>query len=45
MTTEEARKILRELDEKTLQRLKAKAEWEGMTLTGVLKEWGDPREW
>lgn len=27
------------------ERLKAKSKWEGMTLYGVLREWGDPRQW
>ena len=25
--------------------LKTKAQWEHMSLYGVLKEWGDPRKW
>lgn len=32
-------------DSNAYQRLKDKAKWEHMTLYGVLKEWGDPREW
>ena len=32
-------------DSEAYQRLKDKARWESMTLYGILKEWGDPREW
>lgn len=27
------------------ERLKAKARWEGMSLSAILREWGDPRTW
>ena len=32
-------------DSVAYERLKAKCRWEGMTLYGVLREWGDPRLW
>ena len=45
--TEEDINLMNEIkqDPKAYQRLKDKAKWEHMTLYGVLKEWGDPREW
>jgi hypothetical protein len=32
-------------DRVVYERLKAKCGWEGMTAYGVLREWGDPRDW
>lgn len=32
-------------DPAALWRLRQKARWEGMSLYGVLSEWGDPRTW
>ena len=45
--TEEDINLMNEIkqDPKAYQRLKDKAKWEHITLYGVLKEWGDPREW
>ena len=38
-------KELREEAGEAEQRLKDKCKWEHMTRTGVLIDWGDPREW
>jgi hypothetical protein len=27
------------------QKLKAKCQWDGMSRTAVIREWGDPRSW
>ncbi len=45
--TKEDKLLMEEIrkDPKAYQKLKDKAKWEHMTLYGVLKEWGDPREW
>ena len=45
--TQEDKDLMNEIkqDPEAYQRLKNKAKWEHMTLYGVLKEWGDPREW
>jgi len=48
-TTLISQRTLRILDEvrkaggQPWERLKAKAQWEHMSLTAVIKEWGDPR--
>ena len=45
--TDEDKELMDEIknDPKAYQRLKDKANWEAMSLYGVLKEWGDPRKW
>jgi hypothetical protein len=45
--TEEDKLLMEEIrkNPKAYQKLKDKAKWEHMTTYGVLKEWGDPREW
>lgn len=47
MTDEELKELLEEIkkDELAFELLKAKAEWEGMTLLNTLYEWSDPRTW
>lgn len=47
LITDKEKKLFEEIskDEKAFALLRDKAEWEGMSLYGVLYEWGDPREW
>jgi len=39
--------ILQEVkkDSEAWERLQSKCQWEHMSLTAVIKEWGDPRTW
>lgn len=47
VVTQETLDLLAEIrkDEKAWQRLRDKAQWERMSLTAILREWGDPRKW
>ena len=36
---------IRKNDPDAYYKLRCKCKWEHMTLTAVLREWGDPREW
>ena len=47
MITDKDRELLEEIkkDPDAFENLKAKARWEAMTLFGVLKDYGDPRQW
>lgn len=48
LVSPETLKILEEVKKaggEPWERLQAKCQWEHMSLTAVIKEWGDPRTW